>query len=367
MQNRTKLSKNSHLDFGINLRLSACHCEMISCESVRKSIPKTEDEDSERKDNKSRFDQLKKPIFINNAIGSTVTTYECGRRVRGVRPVLREDEGGGRGHNAPLAEMALHEQKIRVCLKAPADVSSSTDDLSLCTDSCHIFHQESSEVWNCGLQLWPCSILLHDWARDKLPLLFVEAPVVLEFGAGVGVLPCLLSLGVTPSFRRYIATDVSTDVLQVAKKNIHQNVADGIRCDLEVFDLCQRSWPNTWEPSLISACENADLVLASDVVYDPVVTEGLVWWLRYLLERKPNRIVMVAAESRLNFTLEHMRVVDVAVDKFISDVESAGLRCDELDTSSLPTYTDIARPDASHLFRVRLPSKTSSDNNYSKE
>ena len=221
-------------------------------------------------------------------------------------------------------------------------------------DSCghvgevQILHEDCSDVDACGVQIWPCSIVLVESVLHECRLGKCESPVVLELGAGVGVCAALLSAHVS----HYIVTDVHTDVLRLAR----QNLVDYENVEVHRLDLLSREWPRDWDGEVVQRCIHADVLLVSDVVYDDEVTSALVWWIKHLLELNAQMRVLVAIESRLNFTIQHLRVVDVALEYFYECMEKENLHATSLPLSSIPQYTDVQRPSNIHLFSIKLSS-----------
>ncbi|XP_041133154.1 protein-lysine N-methyltransferase EEF2KMT isoform X1 [Polyodon spathula] len=135
-----------------------------------------------------------------------------------------------------------------------------------------------------GLVTWEAGLCLAEWALE-LPQVFKDRSV-LELGSGVGLTGIALCKSCSP--KRYTFSDCHPTVLQQLQSNVERNglavrgnsVADsssaGVGVAVEGLD-----WETVSQEQLQDL--QADVVIASDVVYDPEIVCCLVGLLSKLL------------------------------------------------------------------------------------
>ena len=139
-----------------------------------------------------------------------------------------------------------------------------------------------------GLKIWPCShhVLAHLEA-NLLPRLAASSnsPLrILELGAGTGALG--ISLGVSPAPTRVVVTDPAIDVHFADSTS---NTLDWLRANVEINPVGERVvarkllWGDSADTEAVlneqiwpDADAGFDVVLGSDLLYNPDEYEGLV-------------------------------------------------------------------------------------------
>ncbi|CAB4057143.1 METTL22 [Lepeophtheirus salmonis] len=168
-------------------------------------------------------------------------------------------------------------------------------------------HSGSSSLQDVGSQLWGGSLLLADMILAHPE--FLLQGNVLEIGSGTGLTPigaaiCLPST----SFSSYIVTD------------LEQNL-DGIR-----HNFALNHFPK-W-------AQETDVVLGGDVIYDEVLTNGII---AFILSLKEGAVLYFAIEKRYVFTNEDLDIVSHSYNYFLQGLNHHGIPFEEMDP--LPTQS----------------------------
>ncbi|KAI2800745.1 Protein fam86a [Blomia tropicalis] len=138
-----------------------------------------------------------------------------------------------------------------------------------------------------GFRVWPATLHLIDYLLEHNQ---VETNKhehnfnVLELGAGSGLLGiALIKLGQFKNFH-YTFTDHKQSVLERIKLNLLIN-------DLPFqsstnISVCELDWFKTQESEAMKNENQYDLILATDVVFDPIITDALIQTLEQLFDNK---------------------------------------------------------------------------------
>ncbi|XP_068193918.1 protein-lysine N-methyltransferase EEF2KMT isoform X2 [Antennarius striatus] len=116
-----------------------------------------------------------------------------------------------------------------------------------------------------GLVTWEAALYLAEWALDHQQVF--AGRTVLELGSGVGLAGVAICRSCSPS--RYVFSDCHPRVLQKLRTNVQLNGLTSPVVGVEELD-----WTDATEGELTRI--GAETVIASDVVYDPVVADILV-------------------------------------------------------------------------------------------
>ncbi|XP_075255716.1 protein-lysine N-methyltransferase EEF2KMT-like [Convolutriloba macropyga] len=164
---------------------------------------------------------------------------------------------------------------------------------------CCVVVQENNREVRCGttgLFSWPAADAFVK-SIDTLDLCsYFCDKTILEVGCGVGLLGISFLILCQPE--KYLFTDISTDVLEIADKNIKLNFSDSsLSCELherrakyEIFEL------NFCRPGV--SYPEADVLVGSDLVYDPTMVTGLVMFICAFLKPTQVRSVYIACSVR---------------------------------------------------------------------
>ncbi|XP_043945721.1 protein-lysine N-methyltransferase EEF2KMT-like [Protopterus annectens] len=163
-----------------------------------------------------------------------------------------------------------------------------------------------------GLVTWEAALCTAEWSIEN-PHLFSDR-TVLELGSGAGLTGIVLCKTCHP--RKYIFTDCHPSVLQGLRKNI---LINGFLLDSTSWDQTTVDFPNTscaWSKELsvsvrrldwATATEEklsqlqADVVIATDVVYDPEIIPYLINVFYMLLTSRSDKtqpVIYVASTVR---------------------------------------------------------------------
>lgn len=190
---------------------------------------------------------------------------------------------------------------------------SSSDSLCfaseqhVCGDSC--LNVKISEVLNpdFGMYIWPCAPVLGKYIWNQRQK--ICGKIVLELGAGTG----LSSVVAAKCGAHVIITDSKRykSVLKHAENNMQLN-----NIGPDEFEMMDITW-GKFSPYLINIGE-IDVVLGSDVFYDPADFEDVIVTLSYIMKRNP--------KAEFWCTYEH-RCSDWNVSYFL---EKWNLKCTEV-------------------------------------
>ncbi|KAJ3194734.1 Protein fam86a [Irineochytrium annulatum] len=139
-----------------------------------------------------------------------------------------------------------------------------------------------------GLRTWPAALYLIEYL-SAYPT-YVRDQRILELGAGMGLVGLVCAkLGA----RSIALTDSDAGVVEVLKENLTFNTVDG-----SVFLL-------NWEEPLVGCEEldDCDVIIGSDVAYDPLIVRPLIETIAAIFERgKPRKTAYIAATVRSEST-----------------------------------------------------------------
>ncbi|XP_076753100.1 methyltransferase-like protein 22 isoform X2 [Xylocopa sonorina] len=176
-----------------------------------------------------------------------------------------------------------------------------------------IEHHVLTELQNVGLQVWRGALLLADYILSN-PDLFRDK-IILELGAGVG----LTSIVASFLAKEVICTDIDVKgILQLIHRNFERNL-EYIKCKIEVKEL--NFLDTEWHVSYAKRINQANVILAADVIYDETITEGFVQTLAKLLNSKTPKTVYIALEKRYVFTTANMDTTAPMYEEFLACIE----------------------------------------------
>eukprot|EP01102_Stenamoeba_stenopodia_P011554 TRINITY_DN3563_c0_g1_i2.p1 TRINITY_DN3563_c0_g1~~TRINITY_DN3563_c0_g1_i2.p1 ORF type:complete len:357 (-),score=57.45 TRINITY_DN3563_c0_g1_i2:1112-2182(-) len=246
----------------------------------------------------------------------------------------------------------------------------------------NISHAVSTSLALVGLQVWRGALLLADYLAW---LAFTSSKPqyhsVVELGAGVG-LSSIAALLFNVAKQELIVTDKSDDILAIARHNIesnqvliatvHHSLTEQCKLRLPISQphieylvidwLNSHSWRRLNDKLVGSKCtstqhleggkvdkleeEEGDLetlFVASDVIYDPILTENFFTMLKELLPTDSNNKIVISLEKRINFSLSDLCVKATGYDHFLSmfgteNSEFIGERIDVNDIDQIFTY-----------------------------
>lgn len=185
-----------------------------------------------------------------------------------------------------------------------------------------------------GSWLWEAAVYLADWVATQSRIEFqLQGKTVLELGAGSG-LPGLAAASLGAS--RVVLTDIAPLL-----PGLHNNVeANGLGDQVEVRELIWGS-DESW-------LHEVDLVLMSDVFYDPTDMPALVKTLKRVCGRETR--VWSASEIRSG------------TDECLQVLKEQGFEVVELPLSTSPSSTDISETAMEEplfaVFHIIPPSPT---------
>jgi hypothetical protein len=259
-------------------------------------------------------------------------------------PILHNDVSGFASPSVPTDSDgdAVVARRPRAC----DIVDGSARDFEL-----HVQSSRSSSVANCGEQVWGASLLLAEYLWSVRHSL--GASTVLEMGAGLAVPSACIS--------GFCTQVLVSDINKVRRERlflrlccIYTHVLCGLQAALaSARSMCMRACCSCnctfllldWRQPLMAApiaeaaaasCDTptqpfdfsrVNIVIASDVAYDPALTQSFFVALRaLLLAAAPHAVALVTLERRVNFSESMRDVVALDADVF-ADVFSFCSTC----------------------------------------
>ncbi|XP_023228641.1 putative protein N-methyltransferase FAM86B1 [Centruroides sculpturatus] len=175
-----------------------------------------------------------------------------------------------------------------------------------------------------GLVVWEASKFLVDWGIENAS--FLKAKTILELGSGLGLLGIALCQLV--KFSKYIFSDNSQDVLRILKKNIDLNFYHPDYNKLNIIQKQKENFnnfanfddgndvnkpevsditvlPMEWKSATCGEINkyNPDIILGSDITYDPDIFDDLIHVLSIFLKYSKNRKAYLSMTERNKTTL----------------------------------------------------------------
>jgi predicted nicotinamide N-methyase len=178
-----------------------------------------------------------------------------------------------------------------------------------------IEHSMSTTLQAVGLQVWRGSLLMADYLLYQGSDRF-RGSVILELGAGTGLVSIIAGL----KAGRVFCTDIGKELLDLCQRNIEGNIdfSSGDTKSRRNITVRELDWKSpfsessagfSWSEDDLKSLSKASFILASDVVYDDVLTNAFFTCLAYLhsiIDEPP--AIIVSLERRVNFSLEEMDV-----------------------------------------------------------
>ncbi|XP_015918973.1 histone-arginine methyltransferase METTL23 [Parasteatoda tepidariorum] len=210
-----------------------------------------------------------------------------------------------------------------------SDSLCDADELHSCDHNCCSIKIKESLHSSCGMNVWPSAPILgkYIWHYGQR----LKGKNVLELGAGTGLISIL---AVKCGVAECIVTDSSTDALKVAHENLILNNCSN-------FTLQVLPW-GYLSPFLISH-GTIDLVLGSDVFYDPQDFEDIIVTVSYVLKKNTDAEFWCAYEKRCSeWNIQHL-------------LEKWRLCCEEINLDSFGAEgTNVADSNLPGMKEIRL-------------
>lgn len=157
-------------------------------------------------------------------------------------------------------------------------------EVKIRNSSINISQESNSSESGTGLILWDSAIVLAKYL-EKNDL--VENKVVLELGAGVGYLSCVVNL---LGAKHIIATDLKY-TFSIMKQNFKNN-----KISAEKIEVLELDWFN---PLGFKAKNmSLDYIIASDIIWKETLVNPLISTLKYLFDSYPKTKLLLANQSR---------------------------------------------------------------------
>lgn len=190
-----------------------------------------------------------------------------------------------------------------------------------------------------GLHTWPAALHLANQLIADPGL--VGSKHVLELGSGAGMLAILIHQLQKGTGGTLMASDFHDAVLNRLQSNLDTNT--GTLEDSEAVSVKRLDWSN---PMALALSKPLDLILASDVIYDPSLASPLAGCLAYLLKGNPNCSTLLCQTVRNEDTMQN----------FLDACSTNSLRVEELQKLQPPEPAGVVTGGSSSrdimLFRI---------------
>lgn len=185
------------------------------------------------------------------------------------------------------------------------------------------YKTDADEVWkSTGLTLWRASDYLCQFQMDNLHLF--QNKHILEIGAGLGLNGILAWRASCSSNSEVCITDGDSDALVHLRDNVdrNRNTEDGNDSNVGKVSCKQLIWGKETSEKFLSEIakdQTYDVILASDIIYSPVIVEPLWETIQTLLKKPSN------GEARGVFVMAYAkRKVPVSIELVCEKGEEAG-------------------------------------------
>ncbi|XP_044161041.1 protein-lysine N-methyltransferase EEF2KMT isoform X1 [Bufo gargarizans] len=165
-----------------------------------------------------------------------------------------------------LAEI-LNSEDTAVCYKS---YCLPTGDLITLSENVAIISTGTT-----GLVTWEAALFLAEWAIQNNYVF--NNRTILELGSGIGLTGLAICKSCSP--KKYTFTDCHQKVLQQLRENIQLN-GFMLSEDPKTVSVMELDWESITEQQLLNL--EADVVIASDVVYDPEIVTSFTRVLKKL-------------------------------------------------------------------------------------
>lgn len=203
-----------------------------------------------------------------------------------------------------------------LCFSCSSDDSENSEtDIHVCAEKC--LNIRIAEVFDpsYGMYVWPCATVLAQfiWYNRET----VKGKKVLEIGAGTA----LPSITAAKCGAHVIISDAEEHTITL-KGSQHNAELNGLSSDMvQVIGL---SW-NAFSPNLIQL-EPVNIILGSDVFYEPMDFEDVIVTITYLLEKNPGAEFWCTYQERssdwtVDFLLDKWNLAceEILLEEFLGD------------------------------------------------
>lgn len=214
------------------------------------------------------------------------------------------------------------------------DVQDSKNTIS-------IHHLLKTRIPYVGLQIWKGALLLSDFLLHKMQSTDeLDNVTVLELGSGTGLVGIVMARKALLTF----LTDYGMDILDNCYRNVILN-SHGNKGNMGILRVRQLDWNESWPPRVstvhsnmsdnndvlqytwlesdLEELEHVSILLASDVIYSNNITDAFFSVIEKLMLPGSKKVLWLALEKRINFSLSDLDVVAHGYDHFRSFLKNA--------------------------------------------
>jgi predicted nicotinamide N-methyase len=191
-----------------------------------------------------------------------------------------------------------------------------------------------------GLKSWTAAKHLAHWVSNNKQL--VENKSILELGSGIGLTGIVILKTCSPN--SFTFSDHNSMVFEILEHNL---LINNVNQKSNIYAI---DWEdsNCLDHYLID--NNPDVIIAADVVFDPLITSYLCTVLNKLLnEKNRNRVCYIGCTQRNNETIEHFR--KLIVDKYNLKFEDI---CSSDNNNDLSSFYYDSLNTKSYILKISL-------------
>ncbi len=191
-----------------------------------------------------------------------------------------------------------------------------------------------------GLKSWTAAKHLAHWVTNNKQL--VQNKSILELGSGIGLTGIVILKTSSPN--SFTFSDHNSMVFEILEHNL---LINNVKHKSNIYAI---DWEdsNCLDHYLID--NNPDVIIAADVVFDPLITNYLCRVLNKLLnEKNRNRVCYIGCTQRNNETIEHFR--KLIVDKYNLNFEDI---CSSDNNNDLSSFYYDSLNTKSSIFKISL-------------
>jgi len=189
-----------------------------------------------------------------------------------------------------------------------------------------------------GLKSWTAAKHLANWIDINKDL--VENKSILELGSGIGLTGIVILKTCSPSL--FTFSDHHSKVLEVLRNNISTN---DVKQKSKVYQI---DWSDSYCLDNYLNDNNPDVIIAADVVFDPLITSYLCEVLNKLLvDSNKSRVCYIACTLRSDQTIEHF--CKLIVEEYNLKLENI---CDNNSSDDLSSFYYDSLNTKSSIFKI---------------
>lgn len=218
-----------------------------------------------------------------------------------------------------------------------------------------IIHLTATPLSLVGSQVWRGATYLADFILYKGSVEFKDKNV-LELGGGTG----LCSILVSAYARHVLCTDCGLTQLEICKANVNYN--EVLNKKYSCIKIRELDWTSSdplqsngkfgWSEEDKNELCQVNVVIAADVIYQDKLTDSFLKTLEWLETWTSFKVLYIAMEKRINFTLETVSEASPAYDYFHSQLQKMENKYNICCLNDFPQFLQYDKVPQLELWRI---------------